>query len=419
MAISFSLKKIPIPFCIIIFCVALAACSGMEDEPIKVGILHSQTGTLAPSEVPVANSALMAIAEINASGGVLGRKIEPIIVDTRSDSSTAAVEAERLIIEEGVVAVFGCWTSACRKAVKPVVEENDSLLIYPVQYEGLEESANIIYTGSTPNQQIIPAIEWAYVNLGKRFFLVGSDYIFPRAANEIIKEKVERLGGEIVGEEYLILGSTDTDDLIQKIKNAQPDVILNTINGDSNTAFFQALRETGITVDDIPTLSFSIAESELQGMNNDDIAGDYAAWNYFQSIDSPANRDFVNNYHSFYGVDRVTADPVEAGYIGVYLWVDAVEDGQSTDASSVVREIADNTMSAPQGFVRVDTENQHLWKTVRVGQIKADGQFEIVWDPGVLIPPRPFPKTRPLAEWETFLEDMYNSWGGNWENLAE
>lgn len=394
------------------------ACSG-NAEPIKVGLLHSLSGTLAVSESPLADASLMAIQEINESGGVLGRKIEPIIVDTGSDSNFAAQEAERLITEEGVAAIFGCWTSACRKAIKPVVEENDSVLIYPVQYEGLEESSNIIYTGSTPNQQIVPAVEWAFVNLGQNFFLVGSDYIFPRAANEIIKEKVERLGGEIMGEEYLLLGSTDVDDLIQEIIRAKPDIILNTINGDTNIAFFQALREAGVPSEDIPTISFSIAEAELQGMNIKDVAGDYAAWNYFQSIDSPANRNFVSNYQALYGADRVTDDPVEAGYIGVYLWAGAVEDAQSFDAASVTGEISDHTISAPQGFVRVDAENQHLWKTVRIGQVNPDGQFDIVWDPGVLIPPRPFPKTRSQAEWEQFLEDLYLAWDGNWENPGE
>ena len=410
--------KITIIACLLFLSGAMAACSN-NDEPIQVGILHSQSGTLATSESPVADASVMAIAEINESGGVMGRQIEPIIVDTRSDPTFAAEEAERLISEEGVAALFGCWTSSCRKAVKPIVEKNDSLLVYPVQFEGLEESSNIIYTGSTPNQQIIPAVEWAFVNLGKQFFLVGSDYVFPRAANEIIKEKVERLGGEIVGEKYLILGSTDVDDLIQEIANAKPDVILNTINGDSNHAFFAALREGGIAASDIPTISFSIAEAELQEMHVDDIDGDYAAWNYFQNIDTPANKEFVNNYQASYGLDRVTADPIEAGYIGVYLWANAVEDGQSLDASLVTAEIADNTMSAPQGFIRVDAENQHLWKNVRIGQINPDRQFDIVWDPGVLIPPRPFPKTRPRDDWELFLEELYLMWDGNWENLGE
>ena len=400
------------------FAISVVACSPVEEEPIKVGILHSQTGTLAASENPVADASLMAIAEINESGGVMGRMLEPVIADTRSDSAFAAQEAERLINEEGVAVLFGCWTSSCRKAVKPVVEAHDSLLVYPLQYEGLEDSAHIIYTGSTPNQQIIPALEWAFVNLGQKFFLVGSDYIFPRAANEIIKEKVERLGGEVIGEEYFILGSDDVDDIGQKIAAAEPDVILNTINGDTNIAFFQALREAGIAAEEIPTVSFSIAEAELQNMSIDDLTGDYAAWNYFQSIDTPANREFVENYQTLYGSDRVTDDPIEAGYNGVYFWADAVTEAQSTNAADVSREISDQTMSAPQGFIRFDAQNQHIWKTMRIGQVNQDGQFDIVFDPGVLIPPRPFPQTQPREEWESFLEDLYTMWGGSWENLG-
>ncbi len=395
------------------------ACSVQEQEPIKIGILHSQTGTLADSESPVADATLLAIAEINASGGILERKIEPILVDTRSDSAFAAEEAERLIVDEGVAAIFGCWTSACRKAVKPVVEKHNSLLIYPVQFEGMEESPNIVYIGSTPNQQIIPAVEWAFVNLGERFFLVGSDYIFPRAANEIIKDKVEKLGGEIVGEEYLILGSQDVEAIIQQIVSTKPDVILNTINGDSNVAFFQALSQAGVSAAEMPTVSFSIAEAELQSMNLADVAGHYAAWSYFQSIDSPANRDFVKNYQATYGANRVTSDPIEAGYIGVYLWADAVKNAQIIDAHLVISQMANQTISAPRGFVRVDSENQHLWQTIRIGQIESDGQFNIVWEPGILIPPLPFPKTRTKSDWEMYLEDLYRMWDGNWENLKQ
>jgi urea transport system substrate-binding protein len=402
--------------CCLVLVVTLVSCSAGEAEPIKVGILHSQTGTLATSERPVADATLMAIDEINEAGGVLGRQIEPIIVDARSDSTIAAEEARRLIQDENVAVIFGCWTSACRKEVKDVVEEHDSLLIYPVQFEGLEQSPNIIYLGSTPNQQIIPAVDWAHANLGQRFFLVGSDYIFPRAANEIIKEKVDDLGGEIVGEQYFLLGSSDVNGALQDIVDSEPDVILNTINGDTNVAFFQALREAGISAAEIPVVSFSIAEAELQYMDIEDVAGDYAAWNYFQSIETSANNRFVANYQARYGPDRVTGDPIEAGYNGVYLWADAAEEAGSVDRPLVAAAIADRTLSAPQGFVRVDSENQHLWKSVRIGQIDADGQFDIVWDPGTLILPRPFPKTRTQAEWEQFLQDLYDMWDGNWEN---
>ncbi len=224
------------------------------------------------------------------------------------------------------------------------------------------------------------------------------------------------MGGEIVGEQYFLLGSSDVNGALQDIVDSEPDVILNTINGDTNVAFFQALREAGISAAEIPVVSFSIAEAELQYMDIEDVAGDYAAWNYFQSIETSANNRFVANYQARYGPDRMTGDPIEAGYNGVYLWADAAEEAGSVDRPLVAAAIADRTLSAPQGFVRVDSENQHLWKSVRIGQIDADGQFDIVWDPGTLILPRPFPKTRPQAEWEQFLQDLYDMWDGNWEN---
>ncbi len=236
-------------------------------NPIKVGIIHSLTGTMGSSETPVEEATLMAINEINENGGLLGgRPILPIIIDIKSDWNFAAKEVKKLIVDEHVKAIFGCWTSACRKTIKPIIEENDSLLFYPLQYEGLEQSPNIVYTGAAPNQQIIPAVKWAYDHLGKNIFLVGSDYVFPRTANAIIKDQVKGLGGEIVGEEYIILGSQVVEEIIDKIVKAKPDFILNTINGDSNIAFFKTLREKGVTSKTIPTISFSIGEGELKSL---------------------------------------------------------------------------------------------------------------------------------------------------------
>lgn len=284
-----------------------------SNQVIKVGILHSLSGTMAISEKSVVNSTLLAIEEINSQGGVLGKKIQPIIVDGKSNWVTFAQEAERLINKEKVVTVFGCWTSASRKTVKPVFEKYNHLLIYPVQYEGLEESPNIVYTGAAPNQQIIPAVKWSFDNLGKRFFLVGSDYVFPRTANEIIKDQVTALRGEILGEEYILLGSADVEGVVKKISETQPDVILNTINGDTNIAFFKALRKAGITPEQIPTISFSIAEEELRSLPKEDVVGDYAVWNYFQSVDDADNQRFVKQFQKKYGQNRVTSDPIEAG----------------------------------------------------------------------------------------------------------
>ncbi|MFM2063287.1 MAG: hypothetical protein RLZZ507_2957 [Cyanobacteriota bacterium] len=389
----------------------------LSQKPIKVGILHSLTGTMAISEKSVVDATLLAIEEINKKGGILGRKIQPIIVDGKSDWNTFAKQAENLITQEKVVTVFGCWTSASRKTVKPIFEKYNHLLIYPVQYEGLEESPNIVYTGAAPNQQIIPAVKWSFDNLGKRFFLVGSDYIFPRTANAIIKDQVTALQGEILGEEYILLGSTKVETVINKIVATQPNVILNTINGDSNIAFFKALRKAGISSDIIPTISFSIAEEELKSLPNKDVVGDYAVWNYFQNINNPKNREFIQNFKTKYGKNRVTSDPIEAGYFGVYLWAQAVKDAGTDEVNTIREYMKDQSFKAPQGVVYIDANNQHTWKTVRVGKIQSDGQFKIVWNSGKPIRPVPYPISRSKADWEVFINNLYQGWNQNWANL--
>lgn len=385
-------------------------------EPIKVGVLHSLTGTMGISEGPVVDATLLAINEINQRGGILGRQIEPIVVDGQSDWQIFAREAERLITQENVNVIFGCWTSACRKTVKPVFEQYNHLLIYPIQYEGLEASPNIIYTGAAPNQQIIPAVAWSFDNLGKRFFLVGSDYVFPRTANAIIRDQVIASGGEILGEEYLLLGSSDVDAIIQQIVQAQPDVILNTINGDSNVAFFAALRAAGISSEDIPTVSFSIAEPELRSMDMGAVVGDYAAWNYFQSVGGKENTDFVRRFQAMYGSDRVVSDPLEAAYFGVYLWSQAVQDADTSDVNAVRRTMLNQSFNAPEGPVYIDPETNHTWKSVRIGRIQQDGQFEVVWNSKDPIRPLPYPISRTESEWNAFLDDLYVGWGEQWAN---
>ena len=387
-----------------------------EVSTIKVGILHSMTGTMAISENPVKDSTLLAIEEINEAGGLLGKKIEVVIRDGKSDWPTFAREAEKLITEDKVFVVFGTWTSASRKTVKPIFEKYNHLLFYPVQYEGLEQSPNIVYTGAAPNQQIIPAVKWTFDNIGKKFFLVGSDYVFPRTANAIIKDIVSALQGEIVGEEYLLLGSSNVDGLVKKIVDAKPDAILNTINGDSNLAFFKALRGAGITPDKIPTISFSIAEAELQAMGAADFAGDYAAWNYFQSINSEKNNEFVAKFKQIYGASRVTDDPIEAGYFGVHLWAKAVKDAGTPELEAVRKALPKQSFEAPEGMVYIDGENQHTWKIVRIGKILPDGQFEIVWSSDKPIRPVPFPIYRSKVEWNQFLTDLFKSWGDKWAN---
>ncbi len=415
------MKKIIIPLIIVV----LFATAGVwfyysrlntTREPIKVGILHSLTGTMAISEKSVVDSTLMAIEEINQKGGLSGRRIDALVVDGRSDWPTFAEEAERLIIDEEVSVIFGCWTSASRKTVKPVFEKYNHLLFYPVQYEGLEHSPNIIYTGAAPNQQIIPAVKWSFDNLGKRFFLVASDYVFPRSANAIIKDQAAALGAEIVGEEYILLGSSDVKDVVLKIAEIKPDVILNTLNGDTNVSFFKELRKAGITSDKIPTMSFSIAENELRTLGVRDMVGDYACWNYFQSVDTRENIDFVKRFKTKYGPDRTVDDPMEAGYFGVYLWAQAVKKLGTDSVDKIIKALKRQSLQAPEGLVYIDKDNNHTWKAVRVGIIRQDGQFDIMWDSGRPVQPEPYPASRSKSEWNEFLQNLYKMWDEKWAN---
>ncbi|HWL11116.1 MAG TPA: transporter substrate-binding protein [Planctomicrobium sp.] len=385
------------------------------EDPIRIGLLHSLSGTMASSEMQVVDAVMLAVDELNQAGGVLGRQIEVVLADGRSSEETFAKEARRLIEQEKVCTVFGGWTSACRKAMKPVFEELDHLLVYPLQYEGLESSPNIIYLGAAPNQQIIPAMDWARNVLGKkRFFLVGSDYVFPRTAHQIIKDRISQMDGEIVGEAYLPLGTQHVEAVVQQIQATQPDMIINSINGDTNTAFFRELRKQGITSEVIPTLSFSVSENELRSLDLSAVQGDYAAWNYFQSIDTPANRKFVTRLRQRLP-QRVVTDPMESAYVGVKLWAQAVKDANSQEVRAIRRAFLSQRLpDAPHGPVRIDPESQHTYKTPRVGMIRNDGQFDIVWTGSQSVAPDVFPSSRTAEEWKGFLHDLYSGWGNHW-----
>jgi urea transport system substrate-binding protein len=383
-------------------------------EPIKVGVLHSLSGTMANSEAVVVNAVRFALDEVNQAGGVLGRPVQPVVADGRSDWPTFAREAERLITQEKVCTVFGCWTSASRKTVKPIFEQHDHLLIYPVQYEGLETSPNVIYMGAAPNQQILPAVQWAVTGLHKkRFFLVGSDYVFPRAAHAIIRDQLRRAGAQVVGEQYLPLGSQKVEAVVGAVARAKPDMILNTINGDSNTAFFRALRAAGVKPDATPTLSFSVGEQELRSLNPSDAEGDYAAWTYFQSLDTTENAAFVGRYQEKYPQQCVT-DPMETAYIAVKLWAAAVNEAQSIDPKKIRRALLNQHLKGPCGEVRIDPDTQHCFRTPRIGRIQADGQFRVVWSAPEPVRPEPYPDSRTAADWRVFLDELYTGWGNRW-----
>ena len=361
---------------------------------------------MASSEKPLVDVLQMAVDEINDAGGIHGQKLEMIVADCRSDAEFCATEAERLVSSEHVAALFGCWTSSCRKAVKKVVENHHHLLFYPVQYEGLESSPDIIYTGSTPNQQIIPMSLWALQNKGKRFYLIGSDYIYPRRANLIVKEILQMQGGVLLAERYLPLGSQDFDVMINEILLLQPDFIVNTINGESNLYFFRALKNKNIKASNIPVFSTSISESQLVSMNINDnhqqtnlAEGHYSAWNYFQSLDNPENKIFIDKFKKKYGDNRVVDAPMEATYIAIKLWCSVVKENNIFDLKLIKNQISRESMMSPSGIVAMDFDTRHLWRKVFIGQIKSNGQFHIVWQSSKEIRPAPFPFYRKKSEW--------------------
>ncbi|MFG1696371.1 urea ABC transporter substrate-binding protein [Nonomuraea sp. NPDC049309] len=380
----------------------LASC-GSDSEPaassdeIKVGILHSLSGTMAISEVTVRDAELLAIEEINKAGGVLGKQLVPIVEDGASDWPTFAEKATKLIRQDKVATVFGGWTSASRKAMLPVFERYKALLWYPVQYEGLESSPYIFYTGATTNQQIIPGLDYLKEQGKKKLFLVGSDYVFPRTANKIIKAYASANGMEILGEEYTPLGHTEYSTLVNKVVQAKPDAVFNTLNGDSNVAFFKQLKSAGVTADAMPVLSVSVAEEEVTGIGVDNIAGHPVAWNYYQTTDTPENEAFVKAYKAKYGQNKVTSDPMEAGYNAVYLWAEAVKKAGTTEVEAVKKAAAGISLDRPEGKVTIDGETQHMYKTARIGIIQPDGLIKEVWDSGEPIKPDPYLKGYPWA----------------------
>ena len=362
-----------------------------NEDGIKVGILHSLSGTMAISETTVVDAEMMAIDEINAAGGVLGKQIIPIKEDGASDWPTFAEKAGKLIDQDNVAVVFGCWTSASRKAVLPVFESKNHMLWYPVQYEGQECSKNVFYTGATPNQQIEPAVDWLLENKGKEFFLVGSDYVFPRTANTIIKEQLSAKNGTVAGEDYLPLGDTEVTPIITKIKAALPDggVIFNSLNGDTNVAFFKQMQGAGLGPDKYPVMSVSVAEEEVRQIGPEYLKGHYASWNYYQTVETPQNEKFVSDFKAKYGEDRVTNDPMESAYIMVYLWKQAVEKAGSTDLEPVRAAAVGQEFDAPQGKV-VMQPNHHISQTVRLGEVRDDGLFDIVWSTDSSLEPIPW-----------------------------
>lgn len=368
-------------------------------DTVKVGILHSMSGTMAMAEMPMIDATKMAIDEINEKGGVLGKKIEYVTEDGASDSAIFAEKATKLLTKDKVATVFGCWTSASRKAVLPVFEGNNGLLWYPVQYEGLESSHNIMYTAPCPNQQAIPAIDYIQNNIKPKdgsklkIFLMGSDYVYPRTTNTIIKAMQPSYNFDIVGEEYIPLGHTDLSTVLTKIQQTNPDVIINTINGDSNVAFFKQYADAGLTPDKIQTMSFSCYEEDIKGMGAQYADGHLFAWNYFQTLDTSENKIFVEKFKKLYGDDRVTGDPIENAYEGVYLWAAACEKAGSFNVEDVIKacESGEIEFQAPEGLVTIAKgDTHHTLQKVLVGKCNAEGQLDILWQTDDRVEPDPW-----------------------------
>ncbi|MEV0435215.1 MULTISPECIES: urea ABC transporter substrate-binding protein [Nocardia] len=375
-----------------------ASCVDTTKDTIKVGSLHSLSGTMAISEVTVANSTKLAVDQINAAGGVLGKKIEIVPEDGASDPKTFAEKAEKLISSDCVAAVFGGWTSSSRKAMKPKFESLNSLLYYPVQYEGLEDSKNIFYTGATTNQQIVPALDYLKQKGITSLYLVGSDYVFPQTANREIRAYAAANGIEIKGEDYTPLGSTDFSTIVNKVRTAKAGAVFNTLNGDSNVAFFREYSNAGLKAAEMPVVSVSIAEEEVVGIGADRLAGQLTAWNYYQTVDSPANKKFVADYKAAFGADKPTSDPMEAAYASVFLWKNTVEKAKSFAVADIQAAADGVSFEAPEGTVTIDGSNHHVTKVARIGEIRPDGLIYTVWDSGKAITPDPYLKSYEWAK---------------------
>jgi urea transport system substrate-binding protein len=360
--------------------------------PIKVGILHSLTGTIALAEASVVDAEKLAIEQINAKGGVMGRMIEPIVEDGASDWPTFAEKTKKLMLSDKVAAIFGCYTSASRKAVLPVIEQTKGLLYYPTYYEGLEESPNIMYTAQEATQSVVAACEWLLKNKGKKVYLIGSDYIWPRTTNKIAAPTIKKLGGEVVGEDYYPLGHTSFTTAINKIKLAKPDIVLSTIVGGSNVAFYKQLNSAGITSKKLTLLALAVSEEELAGIGPENAVGFLSCMGYFQSLKNPANEAFVKAFKAKYGAKRVLGDTLECGYTSVYLWKLAVEKAGSFDVPAVVAASSELSFDAPEGTIKFHKKNHHLWKHARIGEFQKDGQVKMLYE-SPLIEPNPFPKS--------------------------
>ena len=400
---------------------SFASVATAQEDTIKVGILHSLSGTMAISETTLKDVMEMLVDEQNAKGGLLGKKLEAVVVDPASDWPLFAEKARELITGDGVDVVFGCWTSVSRKSVLPVFEELNSILFYPVQYEGEESQRNVFYTGAAPNQQAIPAVDYLMEEEEvERWVLAGTDYVYPRTTNKILEAYLKDKG---VAEEdiminYTPFGHSDWQTIVADIKAfgsaGKKTAVVSTINGDANVPFYKELGNQGIEASDIPVVAFSVGEEELAGLDTGPLVGHLAAWNYFQSVDTPENEEFIAAWKARMGEDRVTNDPMEAHYIGFNMWVKAVEAAGTTDADAVIDALPGIETPNLTGGVSTMLPNHHITKPVLIGEIQADGQFEVVSETDDLVPGDAWsdflPESKPLkSDWVELKCGNYNT----------
>jgi len=390
---------------------------------IKVGILFSRTGTMAFTEAPMINITLLAIREINAQGGLLGQQIEPVIVDGRSDWQTFATQTEKLLTEDKVKAIFGCWLSSEEKAVRPLVEKYNNLLFYPAYYEGVEASAHVIYTGGAPNQLALPGPVWMMRTFGKRVFLLGTESIFPRVVYAMLKQILPQLGGEIVGEEYLLVGNEDIAQALEKIKKTKPDFIVNSIGGSVNIPFYKGLKQlSDKTGKVIPSLTYSLQSPDYPFIGLENLQGCYAISNYFDTIQNDENRRFLQKLHQTSSAFSASSQ-MHAAYLGVHLWAEGVRKAQSLEHAQIVKALHGISFKAAQGILNVGWTNTLLYQPAYIAQITKEGKDEIIWSAGFPIEPIPYPSTMflaslidiwPSAHWDSYINNLYTRWGNKW-----
>jgi urea transport system substrate-binding protein len=385
--------------------------------PIVVGLIHSETGPLAISEKSLLDAEILALEEINARGGVAGRKLKWKIADGRSDPATFASQALRLIEKDKVDVLIGGWTAECRKAMLEVVEKQQSLLIFPANCEGIERSAHAIYVGGSANQVVLPAVRWCFDALkARKFFVIGTEEVWSRVASEIAKDGIKAAGAELVGESYLPLVGGDAQALVETIRAAKPDVVLNALVGDSNVPFYAAFRRAGLMPDKLPVVAFAVAEDELRRFPPGDMTGHYSAFSYFQGLDRPENSEFVRKFKALHGEARTISDSMVAAYDGVMIWAQAADEAGTGDPKVIMSRFDRQSLDAPEGIVTIDPESRIAWRPFCLGKIRTDGQFDLAWSIIKPIQPVTFVATRSKTQWRALLAELKDRWGGRWSS---